>query len=100
MTGKSPSSTCWAFTLAAVLLLPLTALIEEAVNGSEAVKRLSGNVADLDLLLREESLRKLESAHGGYFAYLAFQPGMDPAIDGYLAEGSLPADSGMSALVL
>jgi hypothetical protein len=82
-----------------MLVLSLTTLIGEASLNGDA-KRLSGNVADLDTLLQEDSLRALEAHHHGVFAFLAYHPGIDVAVSGYVTEGTLAADSGPGVLVL
>jgi hypothetical protein len=84
-----------------VLVIAVSSLLEEAVVGLEGTRNLSGNVGDIAALLRDPaSVEALEDAHGGYLAYLAFDPAADGAVTDYLAAGSLPADSGPDALVL
>jgi hypothetical protein len=83
-----------------VLVLSLTSLVEEASLSDPQVKRLSGNVDDVHALLREDALRALEQAHGGPFAFIAFDPSADEAMRSYISSGSLADDSGPHILVL
>jgi hypothetical protein len=75
-------------------------MLEEAVQGSEYFKRLSGQVLEPEKLFDDPSLRALEDAHDGIFGFLTFHPAVDTAVMEYLTLGSLADDSGPRLLVL
>jgi hypothetical protein len=83
-----------------MLTVSFLSVIEEALVGGEDSKRLTGNVTDVERLFSPPALEALERMHSGYFAFLAFHPSVDATVESYLQEGSLPADSGSSAMVL
>lgn len=82
-----------------MLTIPLTALIEEAVDNHRE-KRLSGQVTSFDRLFQPQNLIALEESYPAIFAFLAFHPAADTAIANYVKESTLGSDSGTKILVL
>lgn len=72
----------------------------EATKADPAKKNLSGNISDLKELMTHENLIRLEKAHEGIFAFMAFHPGADKALTEYIGLGSLASDAGDYVLAL
>jgi hypothetical protein len=79
-------------------IVSIATLIDEA-SADARRRNATGNVQDLSVVFGEPALRVFEEQHGGVFAFLAFQPGVDTAVETYLTEGSLAIDSGPAVLV-
>lgn len=63
-------------------------------------RNLVGSIQALDVLLRPESLAKLQEFYSGAYAFLAFHPMLDRPVVEYIRSGALSSDSGQGTLVL
>lgn len=82
-----------------MIVLSLENILEAAV-ADRSTKNLSGYIHDVEQLLTKENLRKLEIAHDGIFAFLAFHPKLDTAMTDYVQKGSLSADAGSNIFAM
>jgi len=75
-------------------------LLLEALNATQGVKNAAGEVRDVEALLKEDSLARLDTKHAGVYALFIFDPKADTAVLSYLEGGSLANDSGAGVLAL
>jgi len=79
--------------------VPLYVLIEAAA-ATPGEKHFTGNIKDFDAFTAPANLAKLDAAHAGAFAFLAFHPAADRAMAAYVAGQTVASDAGEKVLVL
>jgi hypothetical protein len=79
-----------------VLVISLAALLEEA---GATTKNLTGNVRSLPNVFEPGNVAQLEHSAKA-FCFLAFHAKGDPAVTGYVREGTMADDSGPDVMVL
>jgi hypothetical protein len=82
-----------------MLVQSFVSVMESAV-ADRTFRNASGYVSNLDDLLSESAMRRLDEAHSGCFAFLAFDATFDPVVSQYVSSGSLAADAGRDLMVL
>jgi hypothetical protein len=82
-----------------VFVLSMRVVLEEGLATGTGQKNLTGNVKDVEALLRPETMAAL-AEQVPMLAFLAFVPGQDDVVAEYVRSGRLGADAGPDLLVL